>query len=406
MVGTVVIGGGAAGIAAARALHDAGEDVLLVEASERLGGRARSVRLADVGVTVDFGCGWLHSAERNPWAKIAERDGFTVERSSPHWREQWRGLGFSADDQQAFAEAYRQWSDAAHQALGGADRSLASIPADPRWRPMLEAISGYANGAPMAAVSLHDWAAYEDAASEQNWAVVEGYGTLVAGHAQGLPVRLATPVRRIDHRGRTLRVETDAGAIEADRVIVCVPTATLDAIAFDPPLPAKLDAAAALPLGLADKVFVAVDRPDWPAHAHLIGDPHSARTASHRLSPFGWPIVESFFGGDGAAALEDQRAACAFAVDELVALLGSDWRPRLRPLAATRWREEPFIHGSYSHAAIGHAAERATLAAPVDDRLFFAGEACSTSDFSTAHGAYGTGVNAARAVLAARRVAA
>ena len=159
MVGTVVIGGGAAGVAAARALHDASEDVLLVEASERLGGRARSVRLADVDVTVDFGCGWLHSAERNPWARIAERDGFTVDRSSPHWREQWRGLGFPADDQRAFAEAYRQWSDAAHQALGGADRSLASIPADPRWRPMLEAISGYANGAPMAAVSLHDWAA-------------------------------------------------------------------------------------------------------------------------------------------------------------------------------------------------------------------------------------------------------
>lgn len=406
MVGTVVIGGGAAGVAAARALHDASEDVLLVEASERLGGRARSVRLADVDVTVDFGCGWLHSAERNPWARIAERDGFTVDRSSPHWREQWRGLGFPADDQRAFAEAYRQWSDAAHQALGGADRSLASIPADPRWRPMLEAISGYANGAPMAAVSLHDWAAYEDAASDRNWAVVEGYGTLVANHASGVPVRLATPVRRVDHRGRTLRVETDAGAIEADRVIVCVPSATLHAIAFDPPLPAKLDAAAALPLGLADKVFVAVDRPDWPAHAHLIGDPHSARTASHRLSPFGWPIVESFFGGDGAAALEDQRAARAFAVDELVALLGGDWRPRLRALAATRWREEPFIHGSYSHAAIGHAAERATLAAPVDDRLFFAGEACSTSDFSTAHGAYQTGVDAARAVLAARRGAA
>jgi monoamine oxidase len=406
MTATIVIGAGAAGIAAARILHDAGEDVLLIEASDRLGGRARSVRLAlpfsGSDVTVDHGCGWLHSAARNPWTRIAEAAGFAVDRSSPHWREQWRGLGFPASEQEAFGTAYRAWDEAAHAALGGGDRSLASLPADPRWRPMLEAISGYANGAGMAQVSLHDWAAYDDAAGEENWALPAGYGTLVAHHADGIPTRLGVPVTRIDHRGLTLRIESGAGTIEAARAIVCVPTATLAAIAFDPPLPAKHDAAAALPLGLADKVFVGVDRPDWPAHAHLIGNPYSSCTASHRLSPFGWPVVESFFGGDCAAALADERAACAFAVDELVALLGGDWRPRLRPLAATRWRREPFIHGSYSHARIGHAIERGVLAAPIDDRLFFAGEACHPTDFSTAHGAYETGAAAARAVLATR----
>ena len=417
MVGTVVIGGGAAGIAAARVLHDAGEDVLLIEAAHRLGGRARSVTLGPLcssgsgspdwvsalalTQSVDFGCGWLHSATRNPWTRIAQDGGFTVDRSSPHWREQWCGLGFPASEQRAFSDSYDAWDAAAHAALDGPDRSLASIPAEPRWRQMREAISGYANGAPMDRVSLHDWAAYDDAAGEENWALPAGYGTLIVGRARDVPTRLGTPVRRIDHRGRTLRIETDAGTIEADRAIICVPTATLTAIVFDPPLPAKDDAAAALPLGLADKVFVAVDRPKWPAHAHLIGDPYRACTASHRLSPFGWPIVESFFGGDCAEALENERAACAFAVDELVALLGSDWRARLHPLAATRWRHEPFIHGSYSHALVGHANQREVLAAPVDDRLFFAGEACSATDFSTAHGAYQTGVTAARAVLAA-----
>lgn len=405
---TLVIGAGAAGIAAARTLHDAGDDVLLVEAADRVGGRARSVTLTlpftGETITVDHGCGWLHSALRNPWRRIAEAEGFAIDRSSPHWREQWRGLGFPADEQQAFGAAYQVWDEAAHAALAasseGADRSLASIPAPPRWQPMLEAISGYANGAGMAQVSLRDWSAYDDAAGEENWALPAGYGTLVAHHARGIPVRLGTPVTRIDHRGRTLRIETAAGTIEAGRVIVCVPTATLDAIAFDPPLAAKHAAAAALPLGLADKVFVAVDRPDWPAHAHLIGDPFASCTASHRLSPFGWPLIESFLGGDCAEALADERAAGAFAVDELVALLGSDWRPRLRPLGATRWRQERFIHGSYSHARIGCADQRTVLAEPADDRLFFAGEACHPSDFSTAHGAYETGVAAARAVLA------
>jgi len=77
-----------------------------------------------------------------------------------------------------------------------------------------------------------------------------------------------------------------------------------------------------------------------------------------------------------------------------------DRRARFTPIAATRWRAEPHIHGSYSHAHIGAAPQRAILAAPVDDRLFFAGEACSRADFSTAHGAFETGVAAAEAVIA------
>ncbi|MEG8013811.1 FAD-dependent oxidoreductase [Sphingomonas sp. 22R3R2A-7] len=101
-------------------------------------------------------------------------------------------------------------------------------------------------------------------------------------------------------------------------------------IVFDPPLPDKHAAAADLPLGLADKVFLHVDRPEWPANAHLVGNAYAACTASHRLSPFGWPIVESFLGGDCAEMLEDGDAA-AFAIDELVGLLGSDFRRRVHP---------------------------------------------------------------------------
>jgi monoamine oxidase len=408
MPDTVVIGGGAAGIAAARRLHDAGVDVLLVEASDRLGGRAHSRSLALPGggsALVDLGCGWLHSARRNPWTVIAEAGGVPIDRGSPNWGVQWRDLGFPAAEQRAFAAARQRWETAARAALGGPDRPLADFvdAADPA-RPMIDAISGFANGAALTDVSLHDWAAYEDAAGEENWALPGGYGTLIRDHARPVPIRLATPVTRIDHHERIMRLDTPAGTIEAMHVIVCVPTGIIaDAgIAFDPPLPAKRDAAAALPLGLADKVFLHVDAPIWPADAHLLGNPHHVCTASHRLSPSGQPIVESFFGGPCAEALEAGDAA-AFAIDELVALLGGEWRRRLTPLAVTRWRREPWIGGSYSHARIGGAGQRAILAAPIDDRLFFAGEACSPSDFSTAHGACATGVAAADRVLALSR---
>ena len=398
---TVVIGGGAAGIAAARRLDDAGTEVLLVEAGDRLGGRAHSLSLPiPVKPTVDLGCGWLHSARRNPWTAIAERDGFAIDRSSPNWGEQWRDLGFPPEAKSAFRDAYARFKAAAHAALDGPDQPLSAFVAlDDPWRPMIDAISGYANSAPLDRVSLHDWAAYEDAATDDNWALPAGYGTLVVHHAADVPVRLATPVLRIDHGGRTIRLDTPVGVIEADRVVLAIPTTTYAALRFDPPLPAKHDAAAALPLGLADKVFFAVDAPEWPANAHLIGAPDSACTASHRLSPFGLPIIESFFGGACAEAMPDAAAATDFAHKELVALLGASWRSRVTPLTATHWRAAPHIHGSYSHARVGHAPARAVLAAPVGDRLFFAGEACSRHDFSTAHGAYRTGVDAADAIL-------
>jgi monoamine oxidase len=400
---TLVIGAGAAGIAAARCLHDAGADVLLIEAKPRLGGRAHSILLA--GGAIDLGCGWLHSAKRNPWSDIARTRGFTIDTDTAHWGEQWRDLGFPAAEREAFSAAWDRWEAAAHAALDGPDRPLSDFVQDEEWRPMLDAISGYANGANLAKVSLHDWAAYEDASTRDNWAVREGYGTLIADHAAGVPLRLGLAATCIDRSGVRLKVETPQGTIEADRVIVAVPTTTLarGELKFDPPLDDHAQAASDLPLGIADKVFVGVaGAVDWPANAHLAGDPHDACTASYRLSPLGLPLIEAFFGGDTADALEE-RDAFAFVADELARLFGSGIRSRLIPLVATRWRHEPHIHGGYSHARIGRAAQRQVLATPVEDRIFFAGEACSKTDFSTAHGAYATGIEAAEAVLRSSR---
>lgn len=395
---TIVIGAGAAGIAAARRLHDAGHPVLLLEAKHRLGGRAHSLPLA--GGAIDLGCGWLHSARRNPWSEIARARGFTIETDTARWDEHWRGLGFPREEQRAFGEAWDRWDRAAHAALTGPDRPISDFVGEEKWRPMLDAISGYANGAPLDRVSLHDWAAYEDAATPDNWAVREGYGTLIAGHAAGVPLRLATAVSRIDRRGARLRLDTASGTIDADRVIVAVPTSALAGgdLVFDPPLDDHAQAAADLPLGHADKVFVGISGAvDWPANAHVTGSPYRADTASYRLSPLGLPLIEAFFGGTCAERVDDPFA---FVAEELAGLFGSAIRRGLVPLLATRWADEPFIHGSYSHARVGRAGQRAVLATPVEDRIFFAGEACSPHDFSTAHGAYQTGVNAAEKILA------
>jgi monoamine oxidase len=260
------------------------------------------------------------------------------------------------------------------------------------------------NGCELDQVSILDMDAYED--TNINWRVRRGYGALMTAYGHSLPVVLNCNVTLVDHSGQRLRLTTSLGTLQADRVIVTVPTNLIadEAIRFSPAIPAKVDAAAGLPLGVDDKVtLLLADAEALPKDGNLRGLTMRTEMGTYHIRPFGQPCIEGFFGGRYAKALEDAGAG-AFAqasIDEIVSFLGNDFRRKLTPLAESRWAHDPFARGAYSHALPGHAGDRAILAAPVDERLFFAGEATSPNFFSTAHGARDSGERAAREVLAA-----
>jgi monoamine oxidase len=219
-------------------------------------------------------------------------------------------------------------------------------------------------------------------------------------------VALNCNVTRIDHSGKRIRIETSRGTLNAGKVIVTVPTNLIadEAIRFSPPLPAKVDAAAGLPLGVDDKVTLALgDAEAFPKEGNLRGATMRTEMGTYHIRPFGQPCIEGFFGGSFARALEDagEGAIAAHSIDEIASFLGNDVRRKLKPLYESRWTRDRFARGSYSHALPGHAGDRAVLAAPVDGRLFFAGEATSPEFFTTAHGARDSGERAAKEVLAA-----
>jgi monoamine oxidase len=272
---------------------------------------------------------------------------------------------------------------------------------------MIDAISTYVNGSELDRVSILDMDAYEDTGI--NWRVRRGYGALMTAYGAPCPLALNCEVTLIDHSGTRVRIETSQGALTASKAIVTVPTNLIadEAIRFHPTLPAKVDAARGLPLGLADKVLLALDQPEaLPKDGNLRGATMRTAMGSFHLRPFGQPCIEGYFGGSFAQALEDagRGAVAAQAINEIAALLGNDYRRKLKPLSESRWAHDPFARGSYSHALPGHAGARAVLAAPVDGRLFFAGEATSPNFFSTAHGARDSGERAAGEVLATTKV--
>jgi monoamine oxidase len=400
----VIVGAGAAGIAAARRLAFSGLSMLVLEASQRIGGRAWTIDLA--GSALDLGCGWLHSADRNPWVEIAEASGFAIERRQSAWGEQYGDLGFSPAEQDAADEAYAEWRERLMDSPPG-DCAADALEPDGPWNANLRAISAFISGASLERLSIADYLAYDTASTRQNWRVPAGYGTLVASSLpEDVALRLATPVEAVNLDAAGMSIATRAGTISARSAIVTVSTAVLTGGTIR--LPAELDewrhAAAALPLGRNEKLFLKItgDNPFEP-ETHVIGDPRDARTGSYYIRPFGRPVIEGFFGGEGARVLEESGPAAgfAYAIDQLAALFGSDVREKLTPLAASDWSRAEHIGGAYSYALPGQAAARATLARPFDQRLFFAGEATHRDDLSTAHGAYQSGMRAASEVIAA-----
>jgi monoamine oxidase len=407
IVDVAIVGAGAAGLGAAHALKSSGLSILVLEARDRVGGRGHTI-MAAPDIAFDLGCGWLHSADKNSFVEIAERLNFEVNKALPPWRERAYGNAFPQADRDDFIRAidefYERAKGAAERANGHDTPANLCLEPGNRWNPMIDAISTYINGCELDQVSLLDLEAYED--TNINWRVQRGYGALMTAYGAALPLALSCNVTLIDHSGKRVRVETSQGTLMADRVIITVPTNLIadEALRFHPALPAKVDAARGLPLGLADKVMLALDQPDsLPKDGNLRGATMRTAMGSYHLRPFGQPCIEGFFGGRFARELEDagHGALSAQAIDEIVALLGSDYRSKLTPLSESRWAHDPFARGSYSHALPGHAGDRAVLAAPIDGRLFFAGEATSPNFFSTAHGARDSGERAAGEVVSA-----
>jgi len=399
----VIVGGGAAGIAAARTLAGSGLNAVLLEAGPRLGGRAHNETHG--GHALDFGCGWLHSGERNAWTAIAEEAGVAIDRRTPAWGQQFGDLGFAPADQRAARAAFEAWIERMEASPPPSDRASDALLPDCAWNGYIAAMTGFISGVGPERISVADYLTYDAAASECNWRLPDGYGTLVTDSLpEGFAVFLSTPVERLAPTTGGVTLTTASGDILARAVILTVSTAVLagETIALPAALDPWREAAACLPLGRNEKLFLAISAyGPFEDETQVLGRPGDPTSGSHYIRPLGWPVIESFLGGDGARIAEAEVTDAAFAqvIDDLVALFGSDVRRMLRPLVASAWSADVRIGGAYSCALPGHAAARGLLARPYDARIFFAGEATNPTDFSTAHGAHDSGVRAAREAM-------
>ena len=215
----VIVGAGAAGIGAARRLAAADFSVLVLEAMARPGGRAWTQEAA--GVPLDLGCGWLHSGDRNPWTRIAEHAGFTVDRGPVAWGTQYHDLGFPPAERAAARQAFARWSERLVTMPPASDRAADALEPDGAWTAYLQARSGFISGDELERISVADYTAYDLASTGCNWRVPAGYGALITSSLpRQVKLRLSTPVRAIGLDGRGVTLETPAGTIRSWAAII------------------------------------------------------------------------------------------------------------------------------------------------------------------------------------------
>jgi monoamine oxidase len=411
MLDTVIIGAGAAGLAAARRLKDARAEFRIIEAKAHIGGRAVTDS-ATFGAPVDLGAHWLHSPALNPLTPLVDRYGFRAKQGPEDFRAARNGrILAGAEHTACFEYVEKCFAKVAACAETGIDCAVSELfPIRGPWHGFFEANFIAKQGLPTAQCSAIDFARY--VWEGDDWPVLDGYGALIARHAHGIEVALETPATRVSWDGMAgVLVETPRGTLEARSVIVTVSVGVLanEAIRFTPSLPDwKLQAIADLPMGNCNKIMLGfTGNPFGAADAMmLMPDLGPEQSVEFVIREDRRDIVTAMINGPFGKALAAEGAAAMadYALAQLAAIFGTE----VKTCAADRlvvadWDHDPWIAGCYAAAKVGRVSARAELARPIEETLFFAGEAVHDRYIGDVHGAHLTGEAAAAAVLTAVR---
>ncbi len=405
----IVVGAGIAGLQAAKTLLAEGRDVVVLEAADRVGGRAFT-EVDTFGQPFDHGCSWM-TGHSNPFVKIARGLEFDVMLHSkakealyvgnrPATRTERKQYNAAWDDiEDALERAARSGRDVAGADV--IDDAMAFAGTVQSW------IGPMDHGVDFSELSVMDY--FEIVDGSPNYIVREGLGTVVARHGSDVPVELDTRVTGIDWSGSGVAVDTDRGKLTAQACIVTVSTGVLGSgsIRFTPDLPVAMQKAIShVPMGLLVKVGLQFDgaRFDFKPNEWLTYQT-SNKVPADACFFVTWPFDFDYSLGNIGGQLgwdlsrAGEAAAVDFALGEFVRMAGSDARKRFVKGCMTKWAEDPNVLGSYAAALPGHHHRRADLAQPVGERVFLAGEALAGPLASLCNGAYQNGEAVARRVL-------
>lgn len=430
----IVIGAGAAGLAAAAALGRGGRRVLVLEARDRVGGRILTRFDPAVGAPIELGAEFIHGRPRVTLERLDAARVATMDVAGSRWRRQGGALRPGGDLfgelRRGLAAIPRPEHDLAFsEFLDGPARGALSAEVREFARGLVEGFDAADISRASAFDTLDEWSG-GGGADAPAFRPLGGYASLVdalvrAQDPDAVHVRLGAVVEHVRWRRGAVSIagmqHGEAFVADAPRAVVTLPLGVLaappgapGAVAFTPRLDAKRGALDGLASGAVCKVVLRFDRAFWE---ELEGGRFRDAAFFHAQDaefptiwtalPLRVPLLTAWAGGPTATAIcaRGGASAIAAALASVGSLLGDDGvvRDSLEAAYVHDWQSDPFARGAYSYVTVGGSAAHEALAAPLDDTLFFAGEATDTSGHSaTVAGALASGRRAATQVLRAR----
>jgi monoamine oxidase len=434
-----VIGAGISGMAAARALVNAGRRVVVLEARDRVGGRAFSDTRA-LGFPVDLGAEWF--------INVTPLDDDPTRTHNPLFDIAWANPSLAPLLQpdlgdRAFYQGSTRLSalDAADAittvgaVLGAVETAGSLTRLDPATYPdqpfaqacqeaglvgqpffslaqgVLIAEHGpdFATGSCLDASLTNEYGLPLSVPSTDNWLIGSGLGAFIATFATGLPISLSTPVTAIDYGGSGVKLTTPSGTVEARAVIVTIPMGVLASgtPSFSPALPdpyastiqrLRMNLDEKIWLGFSENVFGdTVDNTLATPYVDTINtSPAQIRYVGQNLA-----MVLVNNGLASQLAGQGQDAMIQYALHDVVDVMFPGAAAKFTGGVASSWTYDPYSRGAFTGAMVGAVPLRTALSTPLANRVFFAGEAASLVQHSSLPGAYGSGQQAAAAALAA-----
>jgi len=414
---TVIIGAGAAGIAAGRALNEAGAEVVILEARNRIGGRIWTDRSL-LGFPIENGAEFVHGLGAVTWRYLTET-GIEArshgDYASCGYEHPEQGILSYEDllkepdfervfnleekemplhDPTAADASLRDWMKHLKLDVHAQEFALRFFSHQYLAEPEQIGIADLA----------HEERVYHQ--GDDDFYLPGGYDLLLARMAQGLDVRLGDAVTEVAWSRGRVRVTTAARTIEAERVILTVPPPLLDGIRFAPDLPEeKRRAALTLKTGPALKLFLQFTERFWDPrfNVYFTLGPISMWWEPGTATERGAYVLTALIGGLQALYLNalPEEGILMRAQQELCRLFGTRAPHRTFIKGSSiSWLNDPWSRGGYTYVPAGAYGARQALARPVEDTLYFAGDATvTTTNPSTVHGALESGLRAAREVL-------
>ncbi len=405
----IIIGAGASGLSAAKELARMGLSYIVIEGSHRIGGRAYSEEIAP-DVWFDLGCSYLHQGDTNPFVAIADELGVIIGKDKGDLFTDDKlgiykdGVPLNPSEREAYFSNQNECYTAVHASADrGEDVAVVDlVDLENKYAMTYANMMAATYAQDIDQISSIDVATF---GAGPDIPILNGYGSLVAAWGGDIQVSLNTKVERIEYSSKGVSVETTRGSIQAQTVLSTVSNGILTSgeIEFTPALPDwKIEAVLGLPIGTLNKICVLFDEDVFGSGGrgfHINCD-EDAGAAGFEASVMGQNTAIVFIGGRHAIWLEKQgqQASHEYAVDQVAKVFGNDIRKHVTRSIATAWTTDPWTRGSYSCPLPGQGHQRNELARPLEDRLFFAGEATTVGDHACCHGAFRSGIRAAQEI--------